>query len=244
MIVKDLITDQDKLVETKLFDVKKNLGLASAIRQDLTDTIETLDDRIFLCSNEIGRDERAFILKFKDGIRVYFNPAYIKRDKIFINREIDILTGKEYFIPRWSNVSIAYQDEDGEFHADKMNEVASVIVNQAMNLLDGIFASDIGLEILPEFDEMTEDDKKEILAGYIEELKDLGNKMDDDLSGDSETHDQWSAAKFIQGVADGTIKTEADPPSNNEQKRWKKLLKSIRSNEHRNKFWNKLRRKK
>ena len=88
MIIKDLITDQDKLVETKLFDVKKNLGLAAAIRQDLTDTIETLDDRIFLCSNEIGREERAFVLKFKDGIHLYLNPAFIKRDRIFINREV------------------------------------------------------------------------------------------------------------------------------------------------------------
>ena len=244
MVIKDLITDQDKLVETKLFDVNKNLGIAAAIRQDLTDTIETLEDRIFLCSNEIGRNERAFALKFKDGVHLYFNPSFISRDKIFINREVDILTGKEYFIPRWSEVSIAYQDENGTVHANKMNEVASVVVNQAMNLLDGIFTSDIGLEIIPEFDEMTEEEKKEILSGYIEEIEDLGIMMDNDLSGDSETHDQWSAAKFIQGVADGTIKTEKDPPSNNEQKRWRKFLKSIKSNENRNKFWNKLRRKK
>ena len=244
MVIKDLITDQDKLVETKLFSVKNNLGLAAAIRQDLTDTIETLDDRIFLCSNEIGREERAFVLKFKDGVHLYLNPAFISRDKIFINREVDILTGKEYFIPRYSSVSLAYQDEDGNLKADKLNEVASVVVNQAMNLLDGIYASDIGLEVTPEFDEMSEEDKKEILAGYIEALSHLGEEMDEELSGDSETHDQWSAAKFIQGVADGTIKTEKDPPSNNEKKRWKKFFKSLKANENKNKFWKKIGRKK
>lgn len=237
MIIKELITDPDVLVENKLFSVKDDLGLAAAIRQDLTDTLEH-SDRIFLCSNEIGRKERAIALKFKDGIHVYFNPAFIDRSGFFINREVDILTGKEYFIPRYSKVSIAYQTETGEFKADKMNEVASVVACQAMHLLDGLYTCGIGLEATSEFDAMPEDDKKEILAGYIEYLANLGKEMDEELTGDSETHDQWSAAKFIQGVADGTIKTEEAPPSNNEKKRWKRFFKNIKTNNKRNKFWN------
>lgn len=244
MIIKELVTDPEVLVDTGLFNVKANPGRTAAIRQNLTDTLNSLEDRIFLCNNELGERERAFALKFQDQIKLYFNPAFKRREKIFINREKDVFNGKEYFIPRYSSVDIVYQDEDGQVLCDRLNEVASVVICQAMSLLDGIRTSDIGLEILDGFDDFTEDEKAEILSDYINWLKAGAEELDQELMGDSETESTWSRAKFIQGVSDGTIELEETPPSNNEKKRWKKYFKAIKDKVSRNKFWNKLRGKK
>jgi peptide deformylase len=115
------------------------------------------------------------------------NPAIQSKDKLIIYREEDPLTGKEYFIPRFTQISLVFQDCLGKVRGLKMNEAASIIVCQAMDALNGILISDYGLEVLPEFDSASEEEKKEVLSMYAESLSQAYKELDADLSNNEET---------------------------------------------------------
>lgn len=226
-MVKDLVTDVNELsIRAVEWDVLAN-GQKKSVElvQDLCDTLETLDDRLFLTANQIGHKERAFAIKFKDETEVFMNPAIQSKDKLIIYREEDPLTGKEYFIPRFTQISLVFQDCLGKVRGLKMNEAASIIVCQAMDALNGILISDYGLEVLPEFDSASEEEKKEVLSMYAESLSQAYKELDADLSNNEETKKTWGAAKFIKSVSEGETKLEEKPLSNRKKKKLKKFLK-------------------
>lgn len=239
-MIKEIITDKEKLsTRCKEFNVLKG-GQSKAIEllQNLSDTIESTD-RLYLCANEIGYEERAFAIKFKDETEIFFNPAFQHRDKPIFYREKSYVDGKEYIIPRFTDVSLVFQDSAGKVLGLKFNEAASIIVCQAMNTIDGLFDSDYGLEIIPEFDQASREEQEEIIAGYAEEIGKLGKMMDEELSNNEETKDTWKAAKFYRAVADGEVEFDNPPSSNREKKRIANAAKALKNQFNKLKFWRK-----
>ena len=167
----------------------KNQDLSTEIVQSLYDTISNpeCNDRLYLCSNEIGYLQRAFILKFNDDWRVFMNPIFQKHEDLKLIREYDPLTKKQYIIPRYTDVVLCYQNSMGKIEAVKFGEEASIVVSQAMDCLEGIHSSDYGLEIDDKFDEATEEERAEVLNKYLEELNSLRETLDSDLSENDDT---------------------------------------------------------
>ncbi len=209
------------------------------IIQDLEDTLKEHPDRLYLCTNEVGHEERGILVRFADDTHEFFNPAFQKREKPFINRERDILTGDEYLVPRFASVEIVYQDCLGSVKANLLNEGASVVMCQAMDLLNGITSKDYGLPILEGFDDLTDEEKGEIISDYLGRSQEMYNEFDKELEDNSETRQIWNAAKFIKRFAEGKVKTEPRPQSNREKKRLKNLIKSIKQQTNKTKFWRK-----
>ncbi len=225
---KRIIRSVTKLSErAREFDVK-DTDKSLQIMEDLCDTLQAKDDRLYLTSNQIGYSERAIAIKFKDRVVVMFNPAITERNTMIIFREKDWLTGKEYFIPRFTDITITYQDIEAKPKALKMNEAASIIMCEAMDALNGILVADYGLEILPEFDEATEDEKAEVLEAYTKSLMKTSEELDKELSEDAETRDQWNGAKFLKGISEGTVELEKPELSNRKKKKLNKFLKSLK----------------
>ncbi len=225
---KRLIRSVPKLSErAREFDVA-NTELSMQLMEDLCDTLQAKDDRLYLTSNQIGYSERALAIKFEDRVVVMFNPVIVERDTMIIFREKDWLTGKEYFIPRFTNVTVNYQDIEAKPKALKMNEAASIIICEAMDALNGILVQDYGLEIIPEFDEASEDEKAEVLAAYTESLMKTSKELDNELSTDEETKEQWNGAKFLKGISEGTIELEKPELSNRKKKKLNKFLKTLK----------------
>lgn len=193
--------------------------------QDICDTLTEHEELLFLTASQIGYKERAFGIRFKDAVEVFMNPAIQEKDVAILYRERDYSNGKEYIIPRFTKITLVFQDVAGKTRAMKFNESASIIVNQAMDMLDGVFPSDYGLEIIPEFDTAPEEEKAEVLAAYVDSLASTFTVLDKELMEDSETKSTWEQAKFYRGLADGEIKTEEKPLSNRKKKRLKKFLK-------------------
>lgn len=236
-MIRELVTDTEKLSErAKEWDVLANQQKRSIeILQDLCDTLETLDDRLYLTANQIGYEERAVGIKSESETDVFMNPAITKRDKPIINREKDLLTGKEYFIPRYNEIEVNFQDCLGSVRALKMTDIAAITMCQAIDAINGLLVSDYGLEIIPEFDEASEEEKAEVLEAYSKSLIQASEDLDKELSEDEETSKVWKNAKLIKGIQDGSIEPvkEEKPLSNRKKKKLNKILKFIKSQKNR-----------
>ena len=229
-MIKELVTDLDKLTFRSIeYDVGKDeKKIVVQMVEDLCDTLNSLDDRLYLTANQIGYRERAIAIKFENETNVYFNPIFKSRDHIIIFREKDYLTGKEYFIPRFTDVSLLFQDYKGKTRGYKFNEASSIVVCQAIDAMEGILVSDYGLEVLPEFDEASDEEKQEVLAEYVSSIEKMYNVFDDELSNDSEASQYWNGAKFITGTLNGEIEFDNPPMSNRKRKKLEKLLKKLK----------------
>lgn len=232
-MVKEIVLDSAILNERAMeWDVVKNQDLSIEIVQSLCDTLNSPDcsDRLYLCANEIGYKERAFILKFSDDWKVFMNPIFQEREELRLTREYDPITKKQYIIPRYTKVVLCYQNSIGKIEATRFNEDASVIVSQAMDCLEGIHPSDYGLEIDSKFDEATDEERNELLNEYLKSLKLLSENLDSDLSGNEETKKEWEGFKFMKAKASGEIETADDVPKLNRRQRrfFDKLVKKFR----------------
>lgn len=236
-MIRELVTDTEKLSErSKEWDVLANQQKRSTeILQDICDTLETLDDRLYLTANQIGYEERAVGIKSESEIDVFMNPAITKRDKLIINREKDLLTGQEYFIPRYNEIEVNFQDCLGRLRALKMTDIAAITMCQAMDAINGLLVTDYGLPVLPEFDEASDEEKEELLEWYMKSILDASKDLDQELSDNEETSKIWKNAKFIKGVQNGTIELIKDeqPLSNRKKKKINKLVKWIKSQKNR-----------
>ena len=203
--------------------------LAVEIVQALCDTVDEEKDRLYLCTNEIGYKERAFVIKFSDEHKVYMNPIFQKRDKLRLVREYDPLTKKQYIIPRYTEVTLCYQNSVGKIEAVKFNEEASAIVSQAMDCLEGIHSADYGLEVDEDFDKATPEEREELLSAYLNSLNTLKSNIEDDLNSDEETKKEYDAFRFMKAKANGEIDSGDEPKLNRKQRRFfERLAKKLR----------------
>lgn len=242
-MIKDLVTDYDALSKRSVeWDVRGNQSLSTELVQNLDDTLEAHKELIYLCANEIGYRERALDIRFSDDTEIFMNPAFQRVGELTLSRELDRHNGKEYIIPRYNEVEIVFQDCLGSVKAFKFTGVGANIVCQAMDTLDGIFASDYGLEVIPEFDEATPDEQQQVIDLYLKSLEKRYEVLDKELSEDEETKGPWKAARFIEAVKNGEVELEEEKPiSKRKQKLIKKIAKSIEHYGNKMKFWEKKR---
>ena len=228
-MIRELIKDVDKLtVRSKEYDVGKDKDkLVESVVNDLCDTLNSMEDRLYLTANQIGYAIRAIAIKFDKETNVYFNPVYKSRDHMIIFREKDLLTGKEYLIPRFTEVSLLFQDYTGKARGYKFNEASSIVVCQAFDAVEGILVSDYGLEIIPEFDEASDEEKQEVIAEYMSSIESMYNTLDKELEDNSETSKSWNQAKFIAGTLNGDVQFEQKPLSNKKKRLLKRLFKRL-----------------
>jgi len=241
-MIKDIIREHDKYnLRATEWDVRGNQKLSIELVQNLDDTLEAHEDLYYLCSNELGYKERAIDLKFSDDTYIFMNPLFNKRDDLVLSREHDRLSGKEYIIPRYSTVEIVFQDCLGSNKVVKLVKDAAIIMCQAMDTIDGIFASDYGLEILPEFDQATKEEQTEVIEAYLNSLQESYKKLDEELSNDKEVGDAWKAAKFTKAIADGSVELDNsnNELSNRKKKKIERFVKQIKQKANKLKFWRK-----
>ena len=76
-------------------------------------------DLIFLTANQLGFNDRIFMLKLEDGeIKTFFNPAitYFSKEA-YLSREKDYSNDKEYLIVRNDSIELTFQNKNGTIHS-------------------------------------------------------------------------------------------------------------------------------
>lgn len=176
-----------------------------------------------LSAPQIGIKERVVGINFdskspdKYDIRFYINPIVLKAEDYHLCREKDVtFPDKEFIVPRPTKLLVRYQKENAAPAENYFYKDVAEIFDRMMNYLDGVTLDEIGLEVIPEFDEATEEEKQEVINMYLNSLKNRAKILQDNIDQDKDAKKLQEALKFIKAVDEG--KVELEPLSNKENK--------------------------
>lgn len=206
-----IITDLDKLIERSEeinpFNEEKKVR---KIVNDLKDTLIANKDVIALTASQIGSPYRIFCLKFSDNeLRAFVNPMITKSEGMHLCREVNpSLPKKEYIMPRSDKIILRFQTPTGIISENIFEGVVAEVVQQQMQLLDGILISDFGLPILKGFDKATEEEKQQIIDMWLNNLKIQNKHLNDEIDSNENMLKVKKAIDFMTKVTNGEVKIE------------------------------------
>lgn len=210
MASQEIITNYDELSERAYeIAVASNREEVEQIVSELKDTI--LENHLtHLTAPQIGYGKRIFCINFSGDIRTFINPMIIKAEEIVLSREHCASLENDYIIPRHKEIVAAYQTPTGKSESNRFLEPVSHIFEQCQDLLDGVLLCDYGLEITPEFDEATEEEKEEVIKYYLDALAGVQKELEEQIEGDEWLKKTRDAIDFIDSVIKGETKMEPE----------------------------------
>ena len=110
---------------------------------------------------------------------------------------------KTFIRPRFGKISVFYVTPMGEVKSADLHGRAAIQFQHALDHLNGLLLSDIGLEIDEMFDNASEEDKAEIIKMYAESLDIRQKQLEEEISNDKELKDIIDATNFITSVKNG-----------------------------------------
>ena len=235
------ITNELLTTRAHEWDVKSNQDISTELIQKMDEVYAANKDKIIVTAQEVGHLERAVSVKFADDVHTFMNPILKETGRVKLCREVDLLDGKEYIVPRFSTLSLIFQDCLGSIKMMALKDAAAMVIHQAVDALDGVYPGDIGLEVIPEFDSASPEEQQEVLTEFFTKVfPKRYEELNSDLSLNEDTKDKWDALKFMSAKARGEIKEDDTPKLSNRKKKFiEKLSKQILANKNKMKFWRK-----
>jgi len=181
---------------------------------DCKETVEALKAKLIkypdlyaLSAPQIGIKQRVIVLKYSNGImKAYINPVILKADDYHLVREKDIsIPEKEFISLRPKKVHIRYQCEDAKPEENFLYAPASEIFDRMVNYLDGVTLDELGLEVIPEFDEASDEEKQEVIDAYLQSLKKRNLLAQEAVEEDKDAKELMNAIRFEAGVEEGKV---------------------------------------
>ena len=208
-MVKTVITDLEQLCERcEEVDVLKDNNLVRETTLNLKHTIQA-NNYTHLSAPQIGVNRRIMCVNFSGDIRTMINPVTSSVKGFVLSRENDAsLPGKEFILPRNGEISIVYQTPTGKIQSNTFKGKAAFVVQAAMQTLDGLYISDVGLPLLDGWDDLSEADKDSIISDYLDSLDIKKKDLDKEIESNETLKQISDAAKFMQAVASGEVTLE------------------------------------
>lgn len=190
-------------------NILKEYRHVANVISELKETIRANKDLVALSASQIGYFDRIFCINFNNDIRAFVNPVITKTEGLkFVREKSPSIPDKEYIVPRSETVYAVYQQPNGTPESNKFEGPVAEIFQHQVDMLDGVFISDFGLEVLPEFDLATEEDKKSLIKEYIKFLRRKEKKLNKEIDNDLDLKKIVDGAKFINAVAKGEVELE------------------------------------
>lgn len=174
-----IITDLSKFQER--VDEINNDTPAEAVKYAVSQLKQTLianKDLVGLCAPQIGLNLRIFCIKTANNrVRAFLNPLLVSGEGLHLSREVNpSFPNKQFIIPRKDKIHVAFQEVMGQANSESYSGPYAEIVQQMIEMLDGILLSDYGLDLddiggPEEFDKASEEDKQALIQMYLESLK-------------------------------------------------------------------------
>ena len=164
-------------------------------------------DLTALCAPQIGINLRIFCVRSSTGIKTFLNPMIVSGEGLHLSRETNAsFPDKQYIIPRKNKLHVAYQEVDGHVNSETYIGAYAEVVQQMIEMLDGIFLPDYGLEIDKAFDRAKKADKEQIIEWYLDSLKNRLGILTDEIDKDPALREIKSNIEFTTEVLKGEIK--------------------------------------
>lgn len=127
----ELVTNIEALTtRAKEWDVRSEQDTSTKLVQALEQALDENPDLLFVCSQEVGFEERAIDVRFSDDSYVFMNPIIKKGDRLALSREFDRITKKEYIIPRFSNIELVFQDCLGAVKGIQVSDIGAMVADR------------------------------------------------------------------------------------------------------------------
>lgn len=163
-----------------------------------------------LTAPQVGVDMRIVVLNFDGDVRTFINPVVSNRKGIELSREICEIDSKEYIVPRNNDIDIYYTTPLGQIEHRQLLGMAAKVMLHQLDILDGISASDFGLEVMEGFDEASDEEKDKIIKMYLDSLDLLGKQVEEELKNDEDAQQIKNAVNFITKVRKGEVQISDD----------------------------------
>lgn len=168
-----------------------------------------------LAAPQIGYALRLFVVRTSrtedDRFKVFLNPMIVSTEGLHLSREICAsIPDKQYIIPRKNKLHIAYQAANGEVCSETYTGAYSEVIQQMIELLDGITLADYGLDLddlggPAVFDKAPKKQKTEALALYMDNLKQYSAELSQEIESNPELKNLDSTISFMTGMLTGDI---------------------------------------
>lgn len=204
---KDFLRDRSDEIVLNPMKRPEVVGLIN----DLKDTIKANKNLVALAAPQIGKKDRVFVIRFADGdIRAFINPAIVRTNGMHLSREVSIgLDDTEYIVPRANDIYATYQTPDMIDTCDmnKFTGAVAEVFSQMNDLLNGILLEDIGLEVLPGWDDASQEERESIIQMYLQSLTNRKDVIEDIINKDPKSKDMNKAIEFMTKLQLGEIET-------------------------------------
>lgn len=178
-------------------------------------------DSAAICAPQIGDPFRIFIVRTsKDSderFKVFLNPMIINSEGLHMSREASLsFPNKQFIIPRKNKLHLAYQTIEGRVESDSYLGAYAEVVQQMVEMLDGITLADYGLDLddvggPDAFDQASKKSKSELIALYLETLKEYSDDLAKEIEDTPELKYMSDVIKFNTGVLKGDIEIIKKP---------------------------------
>lgn len=184
---RQIITDLDKFQEqVDIVTGDKTLGYVKSVVSDIKRTLYDNPDLVCLCAPQVGENLRLFVVRNgrqdSERFKVFINPMIVSAEGFHLSRETNAsLPNKQFIIPRRDKIHVAFQEVSGEVNSLTFISAYAEVVQQMIEMLDGITLEDYGLDLdllatdelngIDAFDQATEEERVEVLTAYLEQLK-------------------------------------------------------------------------
>ena len=212
----DIITDLNKFVDrANEIDLEEDRKLISQIIDEMQATMEERNLQ-FLTAPQIGYPYRIICIGFKTknsklNIKHYINPIINNTKGFTLTRQKDAsLPNREFIHPRSPEISMMYQTLATGSLGSVFKGVTAFILQQCVDLLDGMTLETIGLEIDSRFDEATEEEKNELLEAYVKSVTEYKEQLEKEIKEDPDLTAINNAANFMSKVGTGEVKVKKD----------------------------------
>lgn len=204
--VKEIITDEAVLSDWAIeIDPLKEGKLTQEIILALKATMRA-KNLISLSAPQIGYNRRIICLRFgANDYRTFINPAVENNVGMTMSREkCSSIPDKEFIIPRFTKLKFYFTTPLGKIESGSLVGKAAEVFQHAMDHLNGMLVSDIGLEIDELFDQATDEEREELLRMYAESLDLQLKELNKEIAENKELKEIDDAIKFIASVNDGS----------------------------------------
>lgn len=162
---------------------------------------------VALCAPQVGYNLRIFLVRAADrSIKVFLNPLIVSGEGLHLSRETNpSLPDKTYIIPRRDKIHLAYQRPKGQIESETYIGAYAEVIQQMVEMLDGILLSDYGLEIDKDFDKAKSSEKQEIIKMYLDSLKLESAELNKEIEEDPQLKNINDTINFMKGMLIGDI---------------------------------------
>lgn len=181
---------------------------------DIKRVLNDVKESVCLCAPQIGYDLRLFVVKTAGPInlgdsryKVFLNPMIVNKEGLHMSREVNLsIPDREFIIPRYDTIHTVFQEIDGRVNSETYKGFYAEVVQQMIEMLDGITIADYGLEIDENFDKASKEDQAAIIEMYLKSLKIEYINIKKEITEDKELNIIDKTIDFTTEMLKGNIK--------------------------------------